>query len=404
MIEPFYGTYLFHPAALEYSGNTCSHNCFYCFANINKSARYAKLSTAINQLHKDKCATYADILLSEGFPICISNRSNPFSMTNYRDTIALFRHLADRENGIFIQTKGGTGIDEVLEIIGDRRNIVWYITITTLDDSITARIEPHAPTSTERLALAKRLHDLGFLVLIAVNPCNEAWMSLSDLQRLTGIMKEIGINHICLEILNLKPKIINAFTDRQREQAGARVLETCNTPANKAYTRTCTEYLISTGLHVCKKGMPFRSEFFTEIKNRLGKTFPVLQEFVNWCFDQEHDNGRIFTFKDFLGVMARDELFLRRFAKNDLRAYLLRADFKTWKANRIIQSHEQLLRLNWNSNRLKTGIQNHSLFKVVQENGRDKFDAEGNKLLYFNGRPQIKADAPKGGDDDDEEI
>ena len=122
MLEVFLGGYLFHPAALDYSGDTCQNKCAYCFANINKEFRAGNLQGAINSFYRKEPKTYKDMLLAEGYPICVSNRSDPFAKNNERDSIALFTHLAERKNGIFIQTKTGTGMEECLDLMGDRRD------------------------------------------------------------------------------------------------------------------------------------------------------------------------------------------------------------------------------------------------------------------------------------------
>lgn len=145
MLEIFLGGYLFHPAALDYSGDTCQNGCAYCFANINKEFRRGNLAGAINSFYKKEATTYKDILIKMGYPICVSNRSDPFSPNNTRDTLALFTHLAEMKNGIFIQTKCGPGMDEALDILGDRRDVVVYITVTTMQDDIARMLEPKAP-------------------------------------------------------------------------------------------------------------------------------------------------------------------------------------------------------------------------------------------------------------------
>jgi len=192
MLETFIGGYLFHPAALDYSGPTCTNGCVYCFANINKSERKASLKQAITCLYKKEATTYRDLLVKLGYPICVSNRSDPFSRNNARETAQLFSCLSEFSNGIFIQTKCGPGMDEAIVALNGKSNVVWYITVTTMRDDLSKQIEPFAPASSERLAWAKKLHDMGYLVVIAVNPCTDIWMPMSDLQDLMRYMKGAG--------------------------------------------------------------------------------------------------------------------------------------------------------------------------------------------------------------------
>ena len=283
MLEVFLGGYLFHPAALDYSGDTCQNGCAYCFANINKEFREGKLQSAINAFYKKEANTYQSILLQEGYPILVSNRSDPFTVRNQRDSIALFTHLAERKNGVFIQTKTGPGMDECLDLMKGRRDVVIYITVTTLRDDIAAVVEPHAPPPTERLRIAKKLHKAGYLVLIAVNPCSEAWMPRNDLETLAKELKKAGINHVCIEMLDIKRKRLALIGEGRKRRMGAAVDLLDST---REYVRECTQYLVAQGFQVAKRGMPFRSNLFADIKERLGVTMPVMQDFINHCFDK----------------------------------------------------------------------------------------------------------------------
>ena len=131
MLERFIGAYLFQPAAFDYSSDTCRNGCAYCFANINQAERAGNLQGAIKKFYKKEIKTYDDMLLRDGYTICISNRSDPFTERNWRDTVAICQHLVNIPNGIYIQTKCGPGMDEALDILGDKKPVI-YITVTTI--------------------------------------------------------------------------------------------------------------------------------------------------------------------------------------------------------------------------------------------------------------------------------
>jgi DNA repair photolyase len=387
MLEVFIGGYLFHPAALDYSGDTCKNGCVYCFANINKHARESNLTGAIKSLYKKEPLTYKDKLIKHGYPICVSNRSDPFTPQNIREVIALFTHLAAKENGIFIQTKGNECIDEVIEVLGNKKNIVWYITITTIKDSIAKVIEPRAPLPSIRLELAKKLKKAGYFVIIAINPCNEAWMPVEDLDTLLSELNKIGINHICLEMLDIKHRRLSLL-DKDRVEKMGEAIKTLGS-ANQIYVRQCTEYLIKNGFSVAKKGMPFRTTFFDDVKNILGVTMPVLQDFINYCIDKYNGIDTIIKYDEFESFIAKEKIFLETIRQNDIRSYLLRAGFPSWKDNQQIHSHKELLRIIWNDPRHKLSIQKHSLFSVIGENKKPLLDVKGNCSLFFNGVPNL---------------
>ena len=204
MIKYFSAEFLLHPCALDYSGNTCSHNCFYCFANIKKKERHANLRQTYNLLSgKSKSNTITNALLKLGYAICVSNRSDPFSDNNYKFTLPVLQMLAKRENGIFFQTKGGKGIDDALKILKNKDNVIWYITITSLSEKISRQIEPNAPLPIERIKLAKKLKQNGQEVIIAINPCEPEWMPEKDMRELEDRMAEIDVFHYVFQPLHI---------------------------------------------------------------------------------------------------------------------------------------------------------------------------------------------------------
>lgn len=381
------GGYLFHPAATDYSGDTCLNGCAYCFANINKESREGNLKGAISALYKKEANTYQSMLMSMGYPILVSNRSDPFTPKNERDSIALFTHLAERKGGVFIQTKTGPGMDECLGLMGDRRDVVIYITVTTIRDEIAAVVEPKAPPPSARLATAKRLHDAGYLVLIAVNPCTEAWMPREDLESLTRELKTAGLNHVCLEMLDIKRQRLSLLGPGRVRRMGD-AIHTLGA-SNQAYVRECTQYLVGKGFQVAKRGMPFQTSLFDDMAACLGRTMPVMQDYVNHCFTKYGISETVLSYPEFESVIARDGIFLKTVKQNNIRDYLFRCGFISWKANQQVHSHKELLRIVWNDPRHKISIQGHSLFRVVGRNGKPTLDRDGNVQLYFNGQPYL---------------
>jgi DNA repair photolyase len=384
MLERFIGAYLFQPAAFDYSSDTCRNGCAYCFANINKAERKGNLQGAIKKFYKTEITTYDDMLLRDGYPICISNRSDPFTERNWRDTVALCQHLVNIPNGVYLQTKCGPGMDEALGILGDKKPVV-YITVTTIRDEVAAVLEPNAPPPSERMRIAKDLHRRGYLVLIAVNPMAEQWMPHSDLEALCNDLKASGIRHVVIEMLDMSRNRIKILPQSRIDRMGAAALEDCRSGRVRGYVRECTEYLVGAGMIVCKKGMPFRSSFFDDIKARLGKTMPTHQDFVNYCWDTKGDAGAV-TFAEFDQVIrgGRGGVFDMAFKGYAIRDYLLRAGFVSWKENQRVPTHRDLLRIVWNDKRHRIAIQKHCLFRPTP-----RTDEEGNVILWFSRVPNL---------------
>ena len=383
MLERFIGAYLFQPAALDYSGSTCRNGCAYCFANINQCKRDGNLTGAIKRFYKKEIVTYDDMLLKEGYPICVSNRSDPFTTGTWRETVALCQHLKNIPNGIYIQTKCGPGMEEALDILDNKKPVV-YITITTIKDEISKAIEPNAPVSSERLRIAKDLHQRGYLVLVAVNPCCELWMPMTDLESLVADLKKSGMRNMVIEMLDMSKNRIKALPQSRKSRIGEAALADCLSGRTRQYVRDCTDYLVKSGMIVCKKGMPYRTSFFDDIRARIGRTMPLHQDFVNYCFDN-HADGSPVTFAEFENVICRDGgIMTKTIKQNTIRDYLLRAGFQSWKENQEVHSHHELLKIVWNDKRHRISIQKHCLYKPTNQR-----DAEGNIILYFDKTPSL---------------
>ena len=390
MIVNFIGEFLFHPAPLEMSGNTCTHGCAYCFANIRKESRYAKINSAFNQLKRREIKTFVDHLIQNGYPICLSNSTDPFSATDYVNTIALSQHLKDLPNGIFWQTKGGHGVDEVLEILKDKKEQVWYITLTTLDPETAKRVESNAPTPQERLDLMVRLRKLGYTVIIALNPLVEEWMPVEDIDRLITFGNENGIDHFVVEQLHLNRKEIASFKPNRRakfkDEELAKVLEH---KADLKYARDMVDRIESAGLLPMKIGMPKKSLFFDQIRKVFGKISPNHFDVINYCFDHNTPEGFVLTYDRFRDVMTKgiEDMFFTKY--NGFKSYVFKASAHEWIKNdkvKEIETLEDVLKVVWNAKKIKQSLQHNALFrKWLDADGNDVLDEEGNITLYFDG-------------------
>lgn len=385
MIDDFIGEFLFHPAPLEMSGNYCSHNCCYCFANIRKQNRTIDLKATIRQINKKEIKTYQDALINEGYPICISNKSDPFSESNYKHTIALAYELTKLKNGIFIQTKGGKGIDEFLTAINHKKDIVWYITITTLNESIRKRIEPNAPSIKERFDLAKKLKELGYLVIIAINPILEQWMSLSDLDKFMKICKELDLNHICTEALHLNKREVQTFSKHRAESFNKEEIEySVDRKGFQNYVKKIIPILIANDFKVMKLGMPYYSEFFYDIRKVFKHIFPNQLDFINHC---HNSNKNIFTFDDFYNTSVDNKNFFEREFKY-INKYILKSSIRQWACNedyKKVFSLKGVLNVFWNDDKFPQSLRRNQAFKtIVDENFEPVLDKNNNIQLYFD--------------------
>jgi DNA repair photolyase len=341
--------------------------------------------------------TYPLELLKRGYAICISNRTDPFSRTNYKETLALLQTMvsAKLENGIFFQTKGGEGVDEALKILEGRKNLLFYITITCGSDEKSKIVEPGAPVTSERIALAKKLKGLGHSVIIAINPCVEEWMSEQQLASLVAEVSEVGIRHFIFQRLHMTRKDVSTFSkDRLGRFEGSILEETVDQKAvikRQVYLQRQVNLLRAQGVEALAFGMPYSTNFFKEVRQTLGRVFPSNYDFFNYCFDSIV-KGTV-TFDDYVEVMTGgDKEFWNREFKG-LSTYIMRVARQVWKGNEEVQGVKTLtdvLRVYWNEKRIHGSPQNNFLLSNVQRGGENVVDGNGNIVLYFDGSFQRK--------------
>jgi DNA repair photolyase len=385
MIQPFIGEFMFHPAALEFSQNTCTHNCCYCFANIRKSQRVCDLKSIIKQINKKEIKTYTDALLQEGYPICMSNKSDPFAKSNYLSSIALGYEMRKLKNGIFIQTKGGEGIEEFIKATDYKKNMVWYITITTLNEAIRKRIEPNAPTTKDRFQLAENLKGLGYHVILAINPLFESWMPEKDVKKFCELSKAIGINEIVVEALHLNKREVQSFSEKRKL---AFTEEEINYSSDRKifqnYVKKIIPVLIAEKMNVMKLGMPYKSDFFNPIKKVFKNIFPNQYDIINLANNK--GIGK-YTFDDFYNCSVDNKPFFERKIKA-INSYLVKSNIHAWSVDEDAKqcfTLKDVMRKQWNNDKYPQSLRRNQAFRtIVNDNLEPIKDNNGNIVLYFD--------------------
>ena len=382
MIDPFYGEFLLHPSPLECSGNTCSHNCCYCFSNIRRSCRYSNIKQTLTQLKNFQSSnTYKNTLIREKYSICLSNRTDPFSKTNYIETLSMLEYLKNLENGIFFQTKGGYGIDEAFDILKDKKNILFYVTITSKNNDILKVIEPNAPSYEEKIELIKKAKNNGYNVIVAFNPVVKNWLPEKDFYDIVSDVNKIGVKNFIFQKLYLSKNDIKGFTeDRKKRFEDEILIDAAKKPSeNQYYLQSLVVELIKRGNNAVAFGMPFKTDLFKDIRSTLGKCFPSNYDVINYCFDNK---VKQITFNDYKKVLNenQNDLFNKEF--KGLSTYIFRIARQVWKGNDKIQSARtinDILNAYWNYKQISGSLQNNKLFSVAKEK-----DDENNLILNFN--------------------
>jgi DNA repair photolyase len=350
MITPYYGEFLHVPFPLELSLNYCSHKCAYCFANLNKPDRKANINQIMRFLadFQDRQTLEAH-LMREKYPVLISNRVDPFAASNYQLSLPIIETLTRLEIPVAFQTRGGFGVDEVLSYLPKS---FWYVSVTMLDDSLRKKIEPGAPTIESRFQLIEKIRSKGHVVQVAINPLVREW--LPDFKPLIDRAWDAGAEMFIAEPLHLNTDQIANMSEREKENIGNDVLKSARKrkqTEEREYANDALLYAESKGMHPYSFKLGRRSKLPDIYRSVYPKTFPLLQDFTNLCFDNGYDAEDVLTFEDFCSVLL-PRLPKGEFRLRDYVGATLKTEIRGKKFPPKL-TFKQLLSIVWNEPMMK---------------------------------------------------
>lgn len=298
-LTPFYGEFLMHPIPIHLSGNWCSHNCSYCFANLNVPDRAMDLHStllSIKNYHKHD-SLLADLLRLK-YPVCVSNHVDPFSISNYRQLVPLMKALIEEEIPIYIQTKGGiqSAIDEILEILPQS---VWYISISHDNEETRSLIEKPTPTIEERFELIKRLKKLGHKVQVGINPLHPDW--IQNPRHFLVTLKSLGVDSVYFQPLTFTVNQVKNMTEKSKSALGDDVKDALTNhkkPLNDRYRDFLEFFKEECKLLRISYFLPGDYDYSKSMNifDIYEKVFPTIQDFINYCHVQRIT---VFSFQDY---------------------------------------------------------------------------------------------------------
>jgi DNA repair photolyase len=376
MITGFSGEFLFHPILLEMSMNACSHQCVYCFANLRNSNRCfnaRKFATEMDKLYNKK--TFEAQKLREGYPVVLSNLTDPFSDNNLVNTEAVLEQFNARNIPVYFQTKTGK---RMLEIVSGMKPSTFYITITTYDDAISKRIEPFAPVISERIEYIKKLLQLGHVVMVGINPLAREWMPPEQLNEMITKLSALGVSGFVFNKLHINNQ--NIETLNKRDFGGVNFKDYFKRGGGDYFQTIALEYAKYGGIAY---NQPATSNGWEKTK-KLYKTIPTIQDFVNYIVEKYKDETAEIEFEQFYEFNKELEYVFN--TPHILDKYVISIARNAWKGNpqnqRIIGA-EHLLKVFWNDRRPKISPQNNMLFEKIKEK-------DGFAVLKYNGGKFIR--------------
>ncbi|MEM5875416.1 MAG: radical SAM protein [Candidatus Aenigmatarchaeota archaeon] len=168
----------------------CIHSCLYCYASsyirhFNFPRIKEKIILRVNKDLRE---------IDKSLYISASNSSDPYQ--KLEEKLKIFRECLKifKNNGlkVLILTKSNLVLRDI-DIL-KRMNVIVSITITTLDEKISCKIEPNAPSPFKRLEALEKLSKENIPTVLRIDPII---LGLNDnIEDLILKAKEIGVRHI----------------------------------------------------------------------------------------------------------------------------------------------------------------------------------------------------------------
>ena len=191
----------------------CSHKCVYCYITsyIPRAFECRIKNNLIKNLSLDLKKADKNLAIS------ISNSSDPYTPIDrkYKQTREVLKILQLNENKYQIVTKSDLIIRDI-DIL-KKSNVAVSMTITSLNNIISKKLEPNAPFPEERLKALKKLLENNIFCIVRIDPIIPSINE--NVEPLIKILSEIGIKDITSSTYKARydslKRIENAFPDNR---------------------------------------------------------------------------------------------------------------------------------------------------------------------------------------------
>ncbi|HET9484511.1 MAG TPA: PA0069 family radical SAM protein [Xanthomonadales bacterium] len=201
----------------------CEHGCVYCYAR--PSHGYLNLSAGIDFETKLFAKTNAAELLRAALarpgyvvkPIAFGTNTDPYQPIEqrYRIMRTLLELLLEARHPLTIVTKGGARIERDLDLLGAlarERLVRVFVSITCLDNALSAKLEPRASAPHRRLAAVAALAQAGVPVGVMVAPVIPM-VTDRDLEQILARSREAGADSASYVMLRLPYEVKELFRE-----------------------------------------------------------------------------------------------------------------------------------------------------------------------------------------------
>lgn len=345
---------------MELSLNYCSHDCFYCFANLNNPERKADVRSIwnfIKNVHKSK--SIEAWFIREGYPILFSNLVDPFAGSNINISIPIIEAMDSEGYRFSFQTKGWkTKFNDMERLVSKIQKSVFYFSITSDIDEINLKYEPNAPVYSERIKLVELVKSFGHKVIFGLNPYCREWFNSID--SVIGHCNKIWASHIHInrDQRSMLGNEYDSIIDAKRDFDDLHVL--------------------GDSLYIPGKS---KSNVFNDYPIIYKKTMPVMTEFDSFLREK---NKSIVYFEDFINFIG-DRIPLK-YSNSNMQGYLFSSQKYRKRIGNIPNkiSYMNILKFFWNEPMSLNSVTNYDNFKyIIGEDGYYIEDGKKNNVVYF---------------------
>jgi DNA repair photolyase len=241
---------------LDYTLNPymgCGHACIYCYApatlRYNGPDPWGAFVNAKTDMPR---VLERELRNKKSGVVGISTVTDPYQPAEEKFTLtrSCLEVLLSKDFPVCVQTKSPLVLRDLDLIKGFTEKEVGF-TVTTLDERISATIEPGASPPAERLNALKILAGEGIPTWAFIGPMVPGALGREELGEVLKAVKEAGVSHVMLDRLRLKPGMWARIEPPLKRHAPD-VLEACRSAlfkndgtfeSLKAYARAICEGL-----------------------------------------------------------------------------------------------------------------------------------------------------------------
>ena len=187
------------PAKLTFNPYTgCDHGCLYCYAS-SYIPRFRECRPKKNLLVRLK----REAARLSGELVSVSNSSDPYPRLEQRLQLTrkCLQILAESDCRVQLVTKSDLVVRDI-DVL-QRMACVVSVTVLTVDDGLSGRLEPCAPVSSRRLEAVEALVKAGIPTTVRVDPVIP--FVNDDVAELVEAVAGLGVLHVTSSTYKVKP-------------------------------------------------------------------------------------------------------------------------------------------------------------------------------------------------------